>query len=428
MTIFAFNFYYKLNLQAEIITIGDEILIGQIVDTNSAYISKELNKIGISVYQITSIQDDKEHILKALKEAEENADIVIVTGGLGPTKDDITKHTLCAYFDDDLVMNTVIQEHIKHLFAKVNYQYTELDLQQAVLPSKAKILKNWLGTASGMWFHENGTVFISMPGVPNEMKGLMKYGILPKLQETFDLPFIIHKTIITYGMGESKIAERLVAWEDKLPAEIKLAYLPSYGKTRLRLTAKGKDKEHLEKIVDKELNALTTLVSDIIVDFEEDIPLEAVIGKLLIKNKKTVATAESCTGGAIAKMITAVPGASAYFIGSVVSYNERIKTDILKVSPTIIKEHSVVSAAVAKEMALGIQQLYKTDYAISVTGNAGPTQDKTDTSVGVVFIGIATPKAVFVEEFNFGQPREKVIQRTSIKALELLRKEILKNT
>jgi len=428
LTIFAFNFYYKLNLQAEIITIGDEILIGQIVDTNSAYISKELNKIGISVYQITSIQDDKEHILKALKEAEENADIVIVTGGLGPTKDDITKHTLCAYFDDDLVMNTVIQEHIKHLFAKVNYQYTELDLQQAVLPSKAKILKNWLGTASGMWFHENGTVFISMPGVPNEMKGLMKYGILPKLQETFDLPFIIHKTIITYGMGESKIAERLVAWEDKLPAEIKLAYLPSYGKTRLRLTAKGKDKEHLEKIVDKELNALTTLVSDIIVDFEEDIPLEAVIGKLLIKNKKTVATAESCTGGAIAKMITAVPGASAYFIGSVVSYNERIKTDILKVSPTIIKEHSVVSAAVAKEMALGIQQLYKTDYAISVTGNAGPTQDKTDTSVGVVFIGIATPKAVFVEEFNFGQPREKVIQRTSIKALELLRKEILKNT
>ncbi len=415
-------------MQAEIITIGDEILIGQIVDTNSAYISKELNRIGISVYQITSIQDDKEHILKALKEAEENVDIVIVTGGLGPTKDDITKHTLCEYFNDELAMNTVIQEHIKHLFAKVNYQYTALDLQQAMLPSKAKIIKNWLGTASGMWFYENGTVFISMPGVPNEMKGLMKYGILPKLQETFDLPFIIHKTIITYGMGESKIAERLVAWEDKLPAEIKLAYLPSYGKTRLRLTAKGKDKEYLKKIVDKELNALTTLVSDIIVDLEEDISLEAAIGKLLLKNKKTVATAESCTGGAIAKMITTVPGASAYFIGSIVSYNERIKTDVLNVSQATINEHSVVSKAVAEEMALGIQQLYKTDYAISVTGNAGPTKDKTNTSVGIVFIGIATPKAVFVEEFNFGQPREKVIERASVKALELLRKEILKNT
>ncbi len=415
-------------MQAEIITIGDEILIGQIVDTNSAYISKELNKIGVSVYQITSIQDDKQHILKALKEAEENADIVIVTGGLGPTKDDITKHTLCEYFNDELVMNTDIQEHIKYLFAKVKYQYTELDLQQAMLPSKATIFKNYLGTASGMWYRENGTIFISMPGVPNEMKGLMKYKVLPKLQETFDLPYIIHKNIITYGMGESKIAERLSEWENKLPSEIKLAYLPSYGKTRLRLTAKGKNKEQLEKGIEKELKALTVLVSDIIVGFEEEASIEAIIGKLLVKNKKTLATAESCTGGAIATMITTVPGASAYYIGSIVSYNERIKKELLNVASTTIKEHSVVSEAVAKEMALGIQQLYKVDYAIAVTGNAGPTKDKTDTSVGIVFIGIATPKEVFVHEFNFGQPREKVIQRTSVKALELLRKEILKNT
>ncbi len=415
-------------MQAEIITIGDEILIGQIVDTNSAYISKELNKIGISVYQITSIQDDKQHILKALKEAEENADIVIVTGGLGPTKDDITKHTLCAYFNDELVMNNDIQEHIKYLFSKIKYQYTELDLQQAMLPSKAHIFKNNLGTASGMWYHKNNTVFISMPGVPNEMKGLMKYGVLSKLQKTFDLPYIIHKNIITYGMGESKIAERLAEWENKLPKEIKLAYLPSYGKTRLRLTAKGKNKEQLEKRIEKELKALTELVSDIIVGFEEEASLEATIGKLLIKNGKTLATAESCTGGAIAKMITSVPGASAYFIGSIISYNERIKKEVLNVAQGTIKEHSVVSEAVAKAMALGIQQLYKVDYAIAVTGNAGPTKDKTDTSVGVVFISIATPTGVFVEEFNFGQPREKVIQRTSVKALEMLRKELLKNT
>ncbi len=415
-------------MQAEIITIGDEILIGQIVDTNSAYISKELNKIGVTVYQITSVQDDKEHILKSLKEAEENVDIIIITGGLGPTKDDITKHTLCEYFNDKLVMNKDIQEHIKSLFAKIKYQYTELDLHQAMLPSKATIFKNNLGTASGMWVHKMGKVFISIPGVPNEMKGLMKNDVLSKLQKTFDLPYIIHKNIITYGMGESKIAERLAEWENKLPTEVKLAYLPSYGKTRLRLTAKGKNKEQLEKSIEDELQKLINLVSDIIVGFEEEASLEATIGKLLIKNKKTLATAESCTGGAIAKMITAIPGASTYFIGSIVSYNKRIKVELLNVASTTIKKHSVVSATVAKEMALGIQQLYKVDYTIAVTGNAGPTKDKTDTSVGVVFISIATPNGVFVEEFNFGQPREKVIQRASVKALELLRKELLKNT
>ena len=237
-------------MNAEIITIGDEILIGQIIDTNSAYISQELNKIGVSVFQITSIQDDKEHILKAISEAEQNADIVILTGGLGPTKDDITKHTICEYFDDKLVMQEDVKEHIKKLFAKVKYQYTELDLQQAILPSKAQILKNYYGTASGMWFYENKTVFISLPGVPNEMKGLMKTSVLPKIQETFNLPFIIHKNIITYGVGESKIAERLADWEITLPKEIQLAYLPSYGKTRLRLSARGKQKEELQQKMD----------------------------------------------------------------------------------------------------------------------------------------------------------------------------------
>lgn len=414
-------------MQAEIITIGDEILIGQIVDTNSAYISKELDKIGISIYQITSVQDNKKHILKALKEAEENADIIIITGGLGPTKDDITKHTLCEYFDDVLEPNFDIQEHIKHLFAKINYQYTALDLQQSMLPTKAEIFKNWLGTASGMYFRKKGKVFISMPGVPNEMKSIMQYNVLPEIQKTFNLPFIIHKNVVTYGMGESKIAQRLSEWEAKLPPEIKLAYLPSYGKTRLRLTAKGTNKEQLEKIVNKEFTALVSLIKDIIVSLE-DTSLEANIGELLLKNKKTVSTAESCTGGNIAKIITSVPGASAYYIGSIVSYNERIKTNILNVSLETIKKYSVVSEPVAIEMALGIQKLFKTDYAIAVTGNAGPTTDKTDKTVGVVFISIATPNSVLVKEYNFGKPREKVIQRASIKALELLRKEILKNT
>ncbi len=413
-------------MKAEIITIGDEILIGQILDTNSAFIAKELNKIGVSVYQITSVQDDKKHILKSLKEAEENADIIILTGGLGPTKDDITKHTLCEYFDDVLKINGNIQQHIKELFAKINYQYTDLDLQQALLPGKAKILKNELGTASGMWFGKGKKVFVSMPGVPNEMEGLMTSSVLPKLQETFELPFIFHKNIITYGMGESKIAKRLETFESNLPSEIKLAYLPSYGKTRLRLTAKGKNKKELVTNLEREVKALTRLVGDIIMGFEGDESIEASIGKLLRDKKLTLATAESCTGGAIAKSITSVAGASEYFIGSIVSYNERIKTEVLSVLPETIKKYSVVSKAVAEEMAKGIQQLYATDYAIAVTGNAGPTKDKTDASVGVVFISIATPNSIITKEFNFGQPREKVIERATIKSLELLRNELLK--
>ncbi len=412
-------------MQAEIITIGDEILIGQILDSNSKWIAEELNKIGISVYQITSIQDDKNHILKAIRQAEENADIIILTGGLGPTKDDITKHTIAHYFDDSLVMYPKIEAHIKYLFAKINYQYTDLDLQQAMLPSKATILKNNLGTASGMWFNENNKVYISFPGVPNEMKGLMTYKALPKLQETFDLPFIFHQTLITYGMGESKIAKRLEVWETNLPKEIKLAYLPSYGKTRLRLSAKGKNKDSLEKKFNNEIDKLSELVKDILVSSNGNDSIEVFIGKLLTKKKFTLATAESCTGGNIAKLITSISGSSKYFIGSIVSYNARIKTDFLNVSPNIIDKHSVVSAQVASAMAQNIKKIYKTDFAIATTGNAGPTTDKTDKTVGVVFIAIATPNNVVVKEYNFGQPREKVIEKASIKALEMLVKTLL---
>lgn len=415
-------------MQAEIITIGDEILIGQIVDTNSAYISKELNKIGISVYQITSVQDDETHILKALRQAEENVDIVLITGGLGPTKDDITKHTLCKYFNDTLILNDDVLKHIEYLFDKYfSKPVTGINRMQALVPSKAKVLKNRFGSAPGMWLEKNDKVFISLPGVPYEMKGLMSHEVLSRLRTKFKCPFILHKTIITYGLGESVIADRLEKWENKLPDYIKLAYLPNVGKVRLRLSAKSFDKEKIISEVNLLVEELITYVPDVFIGFENEDTLESIIGKLLTKNKRTLATAESCTGGNIAKMITSVPGASAYFIGSIVSYNERIKTDILKVSPTTIKEYTVVSAEVAKEMALGIQQLYKVDYAIGVTGNAGPTKDNTDRSLGAVFISIATPKMVFVKEFNFGQPREKVIQRASVKALELLQKELIKN-
>ena len=246
-------------MQAEIITIGDEILIGQIIDTNSKWIAEELNKIGISIHQITSIQDDKEHILKAISEAESHVDIILITGGLGPTKDDITKLTLTEYFDDELVLQDDIVEHIKHLFSKINYAYTELDLQQAMLPKTALVLKNNFGTASGMWFEKNGKIIISMPGVPNEMKGLMKDHVISKLQQSFDLPQIVHKTIVTYGMGESKVAKKIESWENNLPQHIKLAYLPSYGRLRLRLTAKGINRIQLEDTLGYQIHELQDL-------------------------------------------------------------------------------------------------------------------------------------------------------------------------
>ncbi len=414
-------------MNAEIITIGDEILIGQIVDTNSQWLGQRLNEIGISVYQITSIQDDKEHIIKAVAEAEANVDIIILTGGLGPTKDDITKLTLTDYFGDKLVRHPEIEAHIKHLFTKIKYRFTDLDLKQALLPSKAKILKNELGTASGMWYSKGSKVIISLPGVPNEMKGLMSSSVLPNLQKSFNLPFILHRTVHTYGMGESRVAELLEPWEDKLPDFIKLAYLPSYGRLRLRLSGRGTNMEQLEMALEAEVNKLKDLLQDIIVGPGDEETLERSINKLLSENKQTLSLAESCTGGNISKRITAEPGASRFLRGAIVAYDGDIKKKILKVSSEIIDKYSVVSAQVASEMALQCQRLFETDYAIATTGNAGPTTDKTDKSVGVVFIAIATPTKVFTQEFFFGQPREKVIERATMKALEMLRKEILKN-
>lgn len=413
-------------MNAEIITIGDEILIGQIVDTNSAFICKELNKIGVSVYQITSVQDDKEHILKALKEAEENVDIVIMTGGLGPTKDDITKKTLCTYFNDQLIENKEVLQHVEELFSKyISTPISDLNRKQALVPSKATVLKNRFGTAPGMWIEKRDKVFISLPGVPYEMRGLMNFEVLPRLQDKYHCPFILHRTLMTYGLGESAIANRLEKWEDTLPDFIKLAYLPNLGRVRLRLSAKGFDKTVIEAKMDELSTELMSFVEDIFVGFEESSSLEAIIGKLLLKKKHSLAIAESCTGGTIAKMITSVPGASQYFLGAVVSYNERIKKEVLGVSDKSIKKYSVVSAKVSEEMALGIQKLYNADFSIGVTGNAGPTKDKTDASLGVVFISIATPDKVITQEFNFGQPREKVIQKAAVKSLEMLRNELI---
>lgn len=414
-------------MQAEIITIGDEILIGQIVDSNSAFIAKQFNKIGVSVYQITSVQDDSTHILKALAEAETNADIVVLTGGLGPTKDDITKKTIADYFEDSLIEDVSVRKNIEHIWqVYVKKPIMQVNLDQALVPSKASVLMNKFGSAPGMWLEKNNTVFISLPGVPFEMKALIKDEVLPKLRTRFKFPYIQHKTFLTYGLGESTLAERIENFENELPDFIKLAYLPSLGRVRLRLSAKGNDKTVVEAEMQKQTDKLLPQIQDIFSGFEEDISIEAIIGKYLTKQRKTVATAESCTGGLIAERFTVNAGASKYFKGSIVSYTKETKINVLKVSEDLIETYSVVSAEVAEAMAKNALLLLNTDYAIATTGNAGPTTDETDEGVGIVYIAIATKDKVYSEQFSFGNHRVKVINKASNKAFEMLQKEILK--
>ncbi|MDX1334104.1 MAG: CinA family nicotinamide mononucleotide deamidase-related protein, partial [Robiginitalea sp.] len=327
---------------AEIITIGDEILIGQVVDTNSAYLASELHKIGVAVYQITSVQDQRDHILMALEEAEARADIVLLTGGLGPTKDDITKHTLCEYFGDHLVADPKVLAHIEHLFKTyISTPISDLNRRQAEVPSRATVLHNAYGTAPGMWLRGKKAVFVSMPGVPFEMKQLFQDQVRPRIVAAFTRPVLLHRTLITYGLGESAIAERLTDWEEALPPHMKLAYLPNLGKVRLRVSIKGTDLHGLEDELEAQVRALKTHISDILFGEEDGEPLEETLQKLFTAKKATLATAESFTGGKIAAGLTAIPGASAYFQGSVVSYATDVKTGLLQVPEELVSAHSV---------------------------------------------------------------------------------------
>jgi len=415
-------------MRAHIITIGDEILIGQIVDTNSAFIAKELDKVGIEVHQISSISDNKQHILQSLAEAQETSELVLITGGLGPTKDDVTKHTFCEYFQDTLVEDPAVLQNIERIFKHhVNRPMLPANRSQALVPSKATVLMNKNGTAPGMWMQSGKTVFVSMPGVPFEMKALMTDEVIPRVQQTFSRPFILHKTLQTYGRGESEIANTIEDWEDNLPSDIKLAYLPALGKVRLRLSTKGPDKAVLERRLEEQITSLKALIGDIIVGYDDDELIEKVVGSLLTNNNKTLAVAESCTGGQIAAAITAIPGASSYFKGGMVTYATHSKVELLKIDQAVIDEHSVVSAQVAEAMAAAVKNWYQSDYAISTTGNAGPSKGDSDAEVGTVFIGIATPTGVFSQEFKMGSQRERVISKSVNKAFELLQKEILKN-
>lgn len=414
-------------MQAEIITIGDEILIGQIVDSNSAFISKELNKIGVSVYQITSIQDDREHILTSLKEAGERSSVVILTGGLGPTKDDVTKRTLCDFFGDELVRNDAVLKHIEELFKKyITTSISDLNREQALVPSKATVLHNEFGTAPGIWMKKGETAYISLPGVPYEMKNLLVKAVLPKIIEEYNRPHIVHKTLMTYGLGESAIAEKIEDWENNLPSFIKFAYLPNLGRVRLRLSAKGYDKEALISAIDEQIQKLYPLIGDIIYgEEEENGNVEKQIGAFLNDKRMTLSTAESFTGGSIAERITAIPGASSYFKGSLVCYATEMKVRLLGVPQELIDKHSVVSKEVAIAMAENVKSKMATDFSIATTGNAGPTKGDSNADVGTVYIAIGTPSGTFAHKFVMGQHRERVVKKSVNKAFELLYKEIL---
>ena len=412
---------------AEIITIGDEILIGQVVDTNSAYLAAELNKIGVAVFQITSVQDERSHILQALANAEGRADLVLLTGGLGPTRDDITKHALCAYFGDELVTSPEVLAHVEHLFKTyISTPISEMNRRQAQVPSRATVLHNAYGTAPGMWIRGEKAVFVSLPGVPFEMRHLFQEQVRPRIVSSFTRPVLLHRTLITYGLGESAIAERLTHWEEALPAHMKLAYLPNLGKVRLRISGRGRDLPSLERELETHIRGLKVLIQDILFGEEDGEPLEQTLQKQFTSRGATLATAESFTGGKIAAELTSVPGASAYFKGSVVCYATEVKTGLLGVSGDLIAAHSVVSAPVARAMAERARDLLGTDFAVATTGNAGPTKGDSDADIGQVFIGIAGPGGSFSKGFTMGNHRERIVRKSVHKAFEMLQQEILK--
>jgi len=412
-------------MTAEIITIGDELLIGQVVDTNSAWMAEKLNETGIPVRQITSISDNREHILTTLAEASQRAGIILITGGLGPTKDDITKTTLCEYFGSTMIFSETAYEDVSNLFRSRGLPVTSLNRSQAMVPECCTVIPNHDGTAPGMWFEKDGVIYVSMPGVPFEMKGLMTREILPRLVSRSDT-VIMHRTLLTEGIGESFLADRIRSWEEGLPSHIKLAYLPQPGIVRLRLSARGAEKKELEAELQKAVDDLLPLAGEFIFGEGND-TLEEVVGRLLREKGHTLATAESCTGGYIAHLITSIAGSSDYFKGSVVAYANEIKEKLLGVKSGTLAGHGAVSSETVKEMAEGARDRFGTDYAIAVSGIAGPAGGTLDKPVGTTWIAVASPKGTVTRKFNLGDHRGRNIQRAAIAALSMLRKKIIES-
>jgi nicotinamide-nucleotide amidase len=411
-------------MRASIITIGDELLIGQTVDTNSAFMGAELSKAGFDVVRMTSIHDRREDIIAALKDAAGKTDVVLITGGLGPTSDDITKQTLCEFFGTRLIMNSEVLRMIEEMIQRRNYPMNENNRRQAEVPENCTVLKNATGTAPGMWFEKEGTIFISMPGVPNEMKYLMKEHVMPELNTRFTSQIIIHKNIMTYGSFEARLAETLSGFEAGLPDNIKLAYLPSSGIIKLRLTGTGSNRDTLEKLINAQADILYKTIPELIYSDNEE-SLEMVIGRLLKAQNKTVSTAESCTGGNIARLITSISGSSAWYKGSVIAYANQVKTELLDVPTELIEFHGAVSEEVVTQMAVGVRNKLGTDFSVATSGIAGPDGGTETKPLGTLWIAVASEKGVVTEKRVFGNDRNTNIKRFSLAALNLLRKQII---
>lgn len=410
-------------MKSTIITIGDEILIGQILDTNSRYISQQLNAAGIVVAERTSIGDSAEQITDTLRRAMQQSEVIIITGGLGPTKDDITKHTLASFFNSKMHYDEQVAEHVEQLLARRGVEFNELNRSQAMVPDCCTVLHNAHGTAPGMWFDEQGCVIVSLPGVPFEMQHLMEDVVMPRLKSRFALRSIVHRTMITSGIAESILAARIATWEEALPAELKLAYLPSPNIVRLRLSAYEVEGESTRRTIDREFEKLYTIIPDNIVGFEQA-SVEELVHNILIERGLTLAVAESCTGGVIASRFTAQAGASAYMLGGVVSYSNESKCSILGVEAEAIARHGAVSEVVARQMAEGARRAMGADYAISTTGIAGPTGGSEEKPVGTVWIGVATPKGTFAIKRNCGTDRGQIVARATAYAISLLYEQV----
>ena len=412
------------NIDASIITIGDELLIGQVIDTNSAWIAQQLNRAGIAVTKRIAVGDDAHEIWNALESEKGNADVVLITGGLGPTSDDITKQLLCKYFDGKMIVDKGALDNVKFLFEKIyNKPISEVNLKQAEVPDVCEVIQNKRGSAPGMVFQKDGTVFISMPGVPYEMQGIME-DVIPMLEKRFELPAIIHRTILTAGIGESALAEMIKDFEAQLPPEIKLAYLPNYGMVRLRLTTSGFDKVKTEKVINEQFEQLKELVKTYMVT-DKDESMQEVLGNILSKNKKTISTAESCTGGVIASLITSVPGSSAYYEGSIVSYSYDIKEALLNVKKETLDKYGAVSEETVKEMLWGLLNKMKTDFGIAVSGIMGPDGGTDEKPVGTVWIAVGNKEKQIAQKLKQRFGRQKNIEVTAVMALNMMRKFIL---
>jgi nicotinamide-nucleotide amidase len=411
-------------VRAEIITIGDEILYGQILDTNTQWISQELDKLGVKTVRKSSVGDDRNEIIQILDEAQQRADLVLITGGLGPTKDDLTKKILADYFGAELQLHPEALEDVTVFFQKRGRELTEINRSQAFLPTNCTFIKNIQGTAPAMWFEEKGLIWVSMPGVPFEMRGIMQQEVLPRIAKHFQTPIIVHKVIKTVGIGESYLSDLIQDWENNLPKHIKLAYLPSLGIVKLRLTGFGSNVEQLKGEIEACYEQLLPLASSYVFGFEND-ELESVVGDLLKQKNATVSVAESCTGGFLGHKFTTISGSSEYFLGGVLAYSNKIKTSLLGVEEDILTQKGAVSEECIKQMAAGVRKLTNSTYGLATSGIAGPSGGTLEKPVGTVWIALATPTEIFTHKLTLGGSRLQNIEMSTITCLNLLRKKLI---